>query len=102
MAALHRAMRSCPASLPRAQCESLVRQAARSRHATSHPVREPSDCLEAMSKGECEELLTAENATAQDGSTVNVDECLDHPTPKCEKVLQEAYGAQIAAKEAGG
>ncbi|HET7509961.1 MAG TPA: hypothetical protein VFJ65_06905 [Solirubrobacterales bacterium] len=69
----------------------------------STKVSGPHDCTQAMSRSQCEELLQQQKqAAAEEGSSVNVQQCMAHPTPHCEEVLREEIERQQAAQQAGG
>jgi hypothetical protein len=63
---------------------------------------EPADCLKAMSRKQCEELVAAQRAAQGSGESVDVDECMENPTPRCEEVLRSAYEEQVAASRGEG
>ncbi|HEX7243964.1 MAG TPA: hypothetical protein VF245_00175 [Solirubrobacterales bacterium] len=84
------AVRSCLARFGRTVCNEMVRQGA----APATRVDEPSDCLKAMSKAMCEELAAAQQAGEEHGDSVNLEECIENPTPKCEAVLRPLLEAQ--------
>jgi hypothetical protein len=63
---------------------------------------EPADCLKAMSRKQCEELAAAQRAAQGNGEGVDVDECMENPTPHCEEVLRPVYEEQAAASRGGG
>jgi hypothetical protein len=88
----------CPRGLTRAECRSVVKQLAKA--SPSHRMNEPRDCLEVMSRDECEALARA-LADARTGS-VNVEECVRNPTPHCEEVLGPVLEAQYAASQEAG
>jgi hypothetical protein len=63
-------------------------------------MNETGDCLQTMSRADCEALLTAQKAAAQrSGTPVNVDDCMRNPTPRCEEVLSQMFEEQRAASE---
>lgn len=69
----------------------------------STKVAGPHDCTQTMSRSQCEELLQQQKqAAAEEGSSVNVQQCMAHPTPHCEEVLREEIERQQAAQQAGG
>lgn len=84
------AVRGCIARFGRSACEEMVREAG----APATRVDEPSDCLKAMSKARCEEMAAAQRAGEEHGDSVNLEECIENPTPKCEAVLRPLLEAQ--------
>lgn len=66
----------------------------------SRRFEEPSDCLKAMSREQCEALAAAEKGGH--GESVNLEECIDNPTPRCEEVLRPVYEEQVAASNGRG
>ena len=68
----------------------------------SERIDEPRDCVKAMSKKACEEILSAQQATQDDGESVNLEECIDNPNPRCEEALRTALDAQLAASHDAG
>lgn len=87
-AAVREAANACLERFGRATCAAMTERPT----APSTRAERPQDCLEAMSKSECEEILAAEQAARDRGESVNVEECIDHPTPHCEEVLRAIYG----------
>jgi len=65
-------------------------------------VDEPADCLKAMSRKQCEELVAAQRAAQGNGEPVNFEECMKNPTPHCEEVLRPVYEEQAAASRGEG
>jgi hypothetical protein len=88
----------CPKGLTRAECRAAARELA--QPSPSHTMDDPRDCLATMSKEQCESLAKAVAGT-QTGGSVNVEECVKHPTPHCEEVLRPALEAMYAAHQAG-
>lgn len=84
------AVRSCLARFGRAACKEMVKEGA----APATPIEEPSDCLKAMSRERCEELAAAQGAAERHGDSVNLEECIEHPTPECEAILRPILEAQ--------
>jgi hypothetical protein len=54
-----------------------------------------------MSRAECEEVLAAQRAAAEAGASIDVRECVQHPTPRCEEILRPILEAQRAAMQGG-
>jgi hypothetical protein len=99
-ASRRRAARACPGGLTISQCEALVEEIKQAKHSGSPSVQRPRDCLEVMSRAECEAMLAAQQAAAQqEGSPINLEECLQHPTPRCRAVLEPVLEAQYAASQ---
>jgi hypothetical protein len=66
-------------------------------------MKKPRDCLEIMSRAECEAMFTAQQAAAQQaGHPIDVNECLKHPTPRCRALLEPVLEAQYAASQEAG
>jgi hypothetical protein len=87
-AAAREAANACVERFGRATCAAMAARPT----GPSTQVDRPQDCLEVMSKSECEEMLAAEQAARDHDESVNVEECIDHPTPHCEEVLRAIYG----------
>lgn len=97
-----KAAKYCPSGLDPAQCGALVEGFIKTKGADSQPMNEPRDCLEVMSRADCEALLAAQKAAVErPDSSVSVDECRRHPTPRCEAVLGRMFEEQYAASQAG-
>jgi hypothetical protein len=92
---------ACPKGMSEKGCQAYVEGSNAASTTKSTPVSDPGDCTEVMSKSECEELLEQQKAAAQDSGSVNVEECLAHPTRHCEEVLREDLERQQAAQAAG-
>jgi hypothetical protein len=93
----HKAAQDCPAGLSAAQCGALVEAyaAARAKGADATEINDPKDCLKVMSRENCEAMLSAQKAAAEAaGTPVNVDECMQNMTPRCEEVLRPMFEAQ--------
>jgi hypothetical protein len=92
----------CPPDADMASCEALVQGflAAKGK-STGSAVDEPGDCTQAMSKGECEKTLKAQKAS-EGNYSVDVEECLADPTPRCEEVLRPLFEQQQTAEASGG
>jgi hypothetical protein len=100
--AFHKAMKECPPGLPGDQCETLVKGAALTKGSHSSVVAKPRDCLEAMSREECEATLTAQDDASQSDSSLDVQECLKTRTEKCKEVLGPMFEEQYAASQEAG
>ncbi len=97
-----RVSKACPSGISRSECETLVAGYQQTKDKPSHAVQEPEDCLKAMSRAECEGLLEGQQEAAEEsGSSVDVQQCLQKPTPRCEEVLRAAFEAQVAAGATG-
>jgi hypothetical protein len=83
---------SCLEQFSRATCAEMAKPA----EAPSQRIEEPDDCLQVMSRDECEALVAAQQA-ARYGESVNLEECIENPTPRCEEVLRSVLEAQEAA-----
>lgn len=94
--------KACPSGISRSECETLVTGYQQTKDKPSHPVQEPEDCLKAMSRGECERLLEGQQEAAEkEGVSIDVQQCLRNPTPRCEEILRAAFEAQVAAGATG-
>lgn len=94
--------KSCPPDVDKASCEATVEEFLDSRgKSKTSEVAKPEDCTRAMSKQECEATLKAQKAS-EGTYSVNVEECLDNPTPRCEEVLRPFFEQQQAAEQSGG
>jgi hypothetical protein len=92
----------CPQGTSKEECEGLVEGFLETQDAKSAQVAEPQDCTKAMSRSQCEELLREQQqAAAREGSPVDVQQCMEHPTPECEEALRPVFEQQIAAQQAG-
>jgi hypothetical protein len=69
-----------------------------SKPSHSFAMTNPRDCLKSKSRAECKALVTAQADTAQQaGDSVDIEQCIQTPTPQCEAVLRRAVEAQHAA-----
>lgn len=92
----------CPQGTSKEECEGLVEGFLETQDAASAQVAQPQDCTKAMSRSQCEELLGKQHqAAASEGSSVDVQECMEHPTPECEEALRPVFEQQIAAQQTG-
>lgn len=98
------AKKHCPSGLSAAQCGALAEAFIKANEAGSpHPLNEPRDCLEVMSRENCEAMFAAQAAAAESPhSSVDVDECVRNPTPRCEAVLGRVFEEQYAASQEAG
>lgn len=97
--------KACPEGMDENTCRDYVESSLEAEKGTnSTRVSGPRDCTKVMSRAECEELLQQQKqAAAEEGSgSVNVEQCVAHPTPHCEEVLGEEAERQQAAQQAGG
>lgn len=93
--------KSCPPEADEASCEAMVEEFLVSKgKSKASEVAGPEDCTRAMSREECEATLKAQKA-AEDTYSVDVEECLDNPTPRCEEVLRPYFEQQQAAEQSG-
>lgn len=98
----HKLEKSCPPEADEASCEAMVEEFLISKgKSKSSEVAAPEDCTRAMSKEECEATLKAQKAS-QGTYSVDVEECLDDPTPRCEEVLRPLFEQQQAAEQSAG
>jgi hypothetical protein len=94
-----KAAKDCPAGVTAVQCGTLVEAFAKGKRSHPHPVTKASDCLRVMSRENCEALLSAQKAAAeQSHDPVNVEDCMRNPTPRCEEVLKQVFEEQRAAE----
>lgn len=92
----------CPPGTSKEECEGLVEGFLEKQDAKSTQVAKPQDCTKAMSRSQCEELLRKQQqAAAGEGSSVDVQQCMEHPTPQCEEALRPVFEQQLAAQQAG-
>jgi hypothetical protein len=92
----------CPPGTSKEECEGLVEGFLEKQDAKSTQVADPQDCTKAMSRAQCEELLREQQqAAAGEGSSVDVQQCMEHPTPQCEEALRPVFEQQLAAQQAG-
>jgi hypothetical protein len=93
---------SCPPDVDAASCEAMVEGfLATQGKSSSHPVEKPGDCTRSMSREECEATLRAQKES-EGNYSVDVEECLADPTPRCEEVLRPLFEQQRAAESSGG
>jgi hypothetical protein len=99
----HGAARNCPAGVTVAQCESLAEEVAEKDGSSAPPMEKPNDCLEVMSRAQCEALLAAQQAAAESGNKpVNIERCLEDPTPRCREVLESMAEDQHLTPQSAG
>jgi hypothetical protein len=99
----HKAAKDCPGGLDSDQCGALVEGFLNGKGATPHALASPGDCEATMSQAACEAMLGAQKAAAENaGTPVNVEECIENPTPRCEAVLGQMFEAQRSASEGSG
>lgn len=89
------AVETCLEHLGRATCVEMAQQ----DKASSRRVDGPRDCLKTMSKEECEAVLSAQQAARGRDESVDLEKCVDNPTPKCEAVLRPILEAQRSGGE---
>lgn len=90
----------CPSGVSRADCEAIAEQ--RVGDSPSSTVSSPEDCVKAIGRQQCEQLLEREAASKGGGASIDVNACLRNPTPHCEEVLRQFLEAQRpATREAG-
>ncbi len=107
-ATLERMARHCPASLA-PTCEALIKAAVKPRDG-SHEALETGDCTKILTKAECEAIDAARKqaAEAPDSTLMSGAEfkqCLENPTPRCEKLLGPILARQREfeeSQESGG
>ena len=79
-----------------ADCAAHIRAMSEPPHSLA--MTSPRDCLKVSTQAECEALVSAQAAAVQEaGVSVNVEECIQTPTPQCEAVLRRAIETQYAA-----
>ena len=66
----------------------------------SYSVSSVEDCVKAIGKEGCERLLEAEKASQGGGPSIDVNECMKNPTPRCEAALRPILEAEQAASNA--
>lgn len=95
--------KECPPNLSEDACAALVEGYITSGQEKSkgRVVSKPEDCTRVRSREECEATLRAQKA-AEGTEGVEVEECLENPTPRCEEVLRVVIEQQQAAEAAGG
>jgi hypothetical protein len=95
------AAKHCPKGLDLSQCKALVEGSKQTHGTPSYPVTEPDDCVKAMGQAECEAVYKAQKEAAEaGGESVDVQKCLQNPTPRCEAILRPVFEQQRAAEEA--
>jgi len=96
--------KACPKGMDKNTCRAYIESSLEAEKGTnSTRVSGPHDCTQTMSRSQCEELLQQQQqAATEEGSSVNVQQCMAHPTPHCEEVLREEIERQQAAQQAGG
>lgn len=96
--------KACPKGMDENTCRDYIESSLEAEKGTnSTRVSGPGDCTKVMSRSECEELLQQQKqAAAEEGGSVNVEQCMAHPTPHCEEVLREEIERQQAAQQGGG
>lgn len=96
--------KACPQGMDKNTCRDYIESSLEAEKGTnSTKVSGPHDCTQTMSRSQCEELLQQQKqAAANEGTSVNVQQCMAHPTPHCEEVLREEIEKQQAAQQAGG
>lgn len=92
----------CPKGMNRGACRAYIEGSAKTKGAPGSQISGPRDCTKVMSRAECEEVLSQQSQAGEEGSSVNVEQCMAHPTPHCEEVLREEIERQQAAQQAGG
>lgn len=93
--------KSCPPDVDKASCEALVDGFIDAKgKSKGREVNGPEDCAQAMSREQCEATLKAQRAS-EGTYSVDVEECLDNPTPRCEEVLRPLFEQQQAAEQSG-
>jgi len=92
---------ACPAG-SRAQCKALAEAESKVRHSHSYEMAKPRDCLQVMSRAECEAIIDSGGTDGRQISAAAVRECLRHPNPHCEEQLKPILEAQYAAVQAAG
>lgn len=101
MGTSHRhAAEACPDGLTRAQCKSLVAEIEQQKSSGSPSLNDPRDCIDVMSREECEAMLAAQQAAMRAaGHPIVLEDCLAHPTPACKAALESVLEAQYAASQ---
>lgn len=96
--------KACPQGMDEKTCRRYIEASLAAKEGDSNTTRVsgPEDCVEVMSRAECEELLAQQKQAEEESSTVNTEECMKNPTPRCEEVLREDLERQQAAGQAGG
>ncbi len=95
------AAKHCPQGVELNQCKALATDAEQAPSAPTYPAAVPEDCLKVMSREACEALYTAQKQAAEaNGASVDVQACLQNPTPECERIVRPLVEQQRAAEEA--
>lgn len=96
--------KACPKGMDEKTCRRYIEASLEEKEGGSNTTRVsgPEDCVEVMSRAECEELLAQQKQAEEESSTVNTEECMKNPTPRCEEILREDLERQQAAQQAGG
>lgn len=89
---------SCVERFGRATCAAMAKPAG----APSRSVEEPADCMRVKTQSECEELAAAQESARRHDESVNVEKCIENPTPHCEEVLRPVLEAQGATPRGVG
>ena len=87
----------CPSGVSRAECEVIAEQVS---DTPSYSVSSVEDCVKAIGKEGCERLLETERASQGGSPSIDVNECLKNPTPRCEAALRPILEAEQAASNA--
>ena len=87
----------CPSGVSRSQCEVIAEQVS---DTPSYAVSSVEDCVKAIGKEGCERLLEVERAAQGGSPSIDVNECLQNPTPRCEAALRPILEAEQAASNA--
>lgn len=93
-----RSQGSCPASLPRSECEANIR--ASQEHSASYPVTEQQTCPTGLSEAQCKAIFDAE-ASAPKGPSFAPEECLRYYSREQCAAVAEEFERQHAASQAG-
>lgn len=90
----------CPPGAKRAECADRIKTQARTEGSPSYPVSAPSDCLEAMSRAQCSEIVTAQKAAEEEsGRSINPETCLqEYSREYCVDRLGEQFEQQRAGQ----
>lgn len=83
----------CPSGVSRAECEGIAEQVGET---PSTSVSSPEDCVKAIGREACERLLEVESA-AKGGPSIDIKDCLERPTPRCEAALAPILEAERTA-----
>jgi hypothetical protein len=92
------ASRVCRHAMSRRDCATRLRGMSVTSH--SHAVESPRDCVKARSRAQCKELIAAQAAAAKEvGESVDVEKCIEEPTPRCEAALRKVAEEQSRAQQ---